>query len=297
MKVKLFTHTDLDGVGCAIVAKHVYKDADIEYCNYDEINQKVREYLSNRDFLDYELTLITDISIDEVNADIINYHYNLGNKFKLLDHHPTAEWLNKYKWATVNSLHEDGTKSSGTTMLYDYLNHPLDLYEFSEKVRRYDTWEWATKFNDTHAKQLNDLLYLIGRDSFVTRFLFDPSIEFTETESTILNMEQGRIKSYIENKEKQLKVFNILSYQAGVVFAEQYYSELGNELAKKFDYIDFIVIINPSTAKISYRGIKENIDLGKDVAKVFGGGGHPKAAGSQIEEELIDQFIVSLFNK
>jgi oligoribonuclease NrnB/cAMP/cGMP phosphodiesterase (DHH superfamily) len=297
MRVKLFTHTDLDGVGCYVVAKHVYENVDVEYCNYDEINEKVKSYLSNRDFLDYDLTLITDISIDEVNADVINYQYNLGNKFKLLDHHPTADWLNKYEWATVNPLHEDDTKSSGTTMLYDYLNHPRKVHEFAEKVRRYDTWEWATHYNDTHAKQLNDLLYLIGREAFVVRFINNPTIEFGNTEKTILELEQTKIENYISQKTKELKCVSILNYQAGVVFAEQYQSVLGNELAKKFDYLDFIVMINPARGTISYRGIKNDIDLGKNVAKVFGGGGHPKAAGSQIEDTLINDFINSIFTK
>jgi oligoribonuclease NrnB/cAMP/cGMP phosphodiesterase (DHH superfamily) len=108
-------------------------------------------------------------------------------------------------------------------------------------------------------------------------------------------MEQNKIQNYIERKRRELKIFNILGYQSGVVFAEQYHSELGNELAKSFLNLDFIVIINPATAKISYRGIKEDIDLGKDVAKIFGGGGHPRAAGSQIEDELIDTFISNLF--
>lgn len=31
----MFTHTDLDGVGCAIVAMHTFgKDTDIQYCNF-----------------------------------------------------------------------------------------------------------------------------------------------------------------------------------------------------------------------------------------------------------------------
>lgn len=55
-------------------------------------------------------------------------------------------------------------------------------------------------------------------------------------------------------------------------------------------------MINPSSAKISYRGIKDDIDLGKDVAKVFGGGGHPKAADSQIDNEVIDEFIKKIFD-
>ena len=43
--VKLFTHTDLDGVGCAVLAKFAFgNDVDIEYCNYDDIDSKVEDY-------------------------------------------------------------------------------------------------------------------------------------------------------------------------------------------------------------------------------------------------------------
>lgn len=303
MKVKLFTHTDLDGVGCGIVGLHVFEDIDIEYCNYDDVDYLVSKFIAEESYK-YDKVFITDISVHEDVAKEINEH--IGDKTTLLDHHATAKWLNKYEWAEVNDLEisiypqEEYMKSSGTSMFYDYLWRHYDLndgqlVEFVEKVRRYDTWEWSTKFNDTNAKQLNDLLYLTGREAFVTRFTFDPSIEFTETESTILNMEQTRIKNYIKGKEKQLKIVEILEYDAGLVFAEQYHSELGNELAKKFWKLDFIVIVNPATAKVSYRGIKEDVDLGKDVAKIFGGGGHPKAAGSQIDERLLDELIVEIF--
>lgn len=41
-KMKLFTHTDLDGIGCAILFKHMcaklHSGLDIEYCGYDTIN-------------------------------------------------------------------------------------------------------------------------------------------------------------------------------------------------------------------------------------------------------------------
>ena len=39
--IKLFTHTDLDGVGCAILAKLAFgEEVDISYCNYDDINER-----------------------------------------------------------------------------------------------------------------------------------------------------------------------------------------------------------------------------------------------------------------
>lgn len=35
-KVKLFTHTDLDGMGCAIVSILAFEHTDVEFCCYSQ---------------------------------------------------------------------------------------------------------------------------------------------------------------------------------------------------------------------------------------------------------------------
>ena len=57
--IKLFTHTDLDGIGCAILAMLAY-DAEIEYCNYDDINEKVEEFLNIAKLESGDMVYITD---------------------------------------------------------------------------------------------------------------------------------------------------------------------------------------------------------------------------------------------
>lgn len=276
----------------------------MEYCDYNEINDKVSEFIKSES-QDYDMIFITDISVNENVTKEIEEH--ISDKTVLIDHHPTAKWLNKYKWATVEESevsinpNEEYLKASGTSLFYSYLweNYGLNnelLFELAEKIRRYDTWEWATKYNDIHAKQLNDLLYIVGRDNFVNRFVNDPSIELRDNEKFLLNIEQDRIDNYIKKKAENLRRVNILNYKAGVVFAEQYNSELGNALAKQNPDLDFIAIINMASNKVSYRGIKDDIDLGKDVAKIFSGGGHPKAAGSQFDEELTSELIKKIFS-
>lgn len=43
---KLFSHTDLDGIGCGILAKLAFgKDVDISYCDYDNIDSSVRKFI------------------------------------------------------------------------------------------------------------------------------------------------------------------------------------------------------------------------------------------------------------
>lgn len=76
----------------------------------------------------------------------------------------------------------------------------------------------------------------------------------------------------------------------GIVFADKYISELGNELCKLNKELDYIVIVNMSTRSVSYRTIKDNIDVGM-IAKEHGGGGHPKAAGAKIKFDNILNFL------
>lgn len=317
LNIKLFTHNDLDGIGCAILAKVTFEKADIEYCGYNDINEKVKAFVENQEYKNYDYVYITDISISEEVAELIhNTHpdnfksgFNLPEMFQLLDHHATALYLNNYWWCNVQ-IEDDEEKVSGTSLFFkelliqDYLQRtPMwkydrceNLRDFVELVKRYDTWLWKTKYNDSQPKQLNDLLNIYGREDFVNKMIsrIKGNVEylFSDTDDVILQLEAKRIKNYIERKEKEITPTAVDTYIAGVVFADQYISELGNYLAEKFPGYDFIAIISNKT--ISYRGIKD-IDLGL-VAKQFGGGGHPRAAGSQIDKSKQLEYIKSLFN-
>lgn len=310
MKVKLFTHTDLDGVGCAIVAKLAFLDVDIEYCDYDNVNGKISDYIVTEDFRKYNLTFITDISVDEQVAEMINectYKEDTG-EFILLDHHKTALWLNKYKWTCVKENFSEDMKNSGTHMFYlnvldfyienftDIYNTLIDTSNFVEAVRRYDTWEWKDKYNDNNAKMLNDLMHLKGKDNFiydvVSQLKVEGEFRFSKMDLFLLKQNQEKIDRYIEIKNKMIITKEINGYQAGVIFAEQYCSELGNVLSESHPELDFIVIINPSQS-VSYRTVK-NIDLSV-IAKIYGGGGHPKSSGSPLSNEIREEIIDLIF--
>ena len=45
--IKLFTHNDLDGIGCTVLARLTFSEnVDITYCDYDEVDTLVREYIT-----------------------------------------------------------------------------------------------------------------------------------------------------------------------------------------------------------------------------------------------------------
>lgn len=302
--VKLFTHTDLDGVGCAILAHLAFNfEIDVEYCDYDNINEKVMNYLNTNDGSSY--IYITDISVNKEVAELLDKRGGVH----LLDHHPTALGLNKYSWCKVMIEDLSGVKTSGTKMFYhwlcingcfvDELENNQALNRFAELVRNYDTWRWSTLGDKgLICKQVNDLLYLYGRERFIRWCLSEIHDEvfprLYAADELVLKLKQQEIDEYIKEKDEQLFTSPMCGMNCGFVFAERYFSELGNRLCELHPEIDFVAMIDMS-GTVSYRTVKDNVDLGEDVAKLFGGGGHPKAAGSQFSQDVIMKTIESIF--
>ena len=305
--IKLFTHTDLDGVGCAILAKLAFgEEVDISYCNYDDINENVMNYLNhNDDSLSY--IYITDIRVNEEVAELLDKRGGVV----LLDHHPTALGLNKYSWCKVMVEDLNGVKTSGTKMFYHWLvmngclNEELETNEalsrFAELVRNYDTWRWSELGEDgVICKQVNDLMYLYGRDKFITWCISEIHDEvfprLYSADELLLSTKQREIDEYVEEKNEQLFTSPMCGRVCGFVFAEKYVSELGNRLCKMHPEIDYVAMIDMGSKTVSYRTVKDDIDLGKDVAQLFGGGGHPKAAGSEFSVDIQFKTIKKIFS-
>jgi oligoribonuclease NrnB/cAMP/cGMP phosphodiesterase (DHH superfamily) len=305
LKVKLFTHNDLDGIGCAVVAKRAFGShmVDVVYNKYEDIENNVYKFLFSAEYEDFDAIFITDISITESLAEIVDSSF--AGKIQLLDHHATAEGLNKYNWAKV-SVHEnalpgikDGREerlASGTSLFFQFLwdnglTKDESLIDFVEQVRKWDSWEWHNVYGgETTPKQLNDLFYLIGRYEFTDRFVGNPDVTFTTTERKLLEIEQKRIEFYIKGKRDKLFEVEICGYKAGVVFAEMYHSELGNVLADENPQYAFIALVSPE-GRVSFRSSEDGVHLGEQIATQFEGGGHEKAAGGKFDYNLSKVFM------
>lgn len=80
-------------------------------------------------------------------------------------------------------------------------------------------------------------------------------------------------------------------YNVGIVFAEKYRSEIGNELLNRNKNLDFIVIINLNGG-ISLRSREVDVSV---IASKFNGGGHKLASGFGISEKLKKDIISLIF--
>jgi len=300
---KLLSHTDLDGVGCGVLAKLAFGDRiKIRYNSIASLNREVEWFLENEERNTH--LFITDLSVNEENEKRLEEFYQTGGKVQLLDHHKTALHFNEYEWGHVVVEDNEGSLASGTSLFYEYLieneliQNSNAVDEFVELVRQYDTWEWE-KNNNQEAHRLNALFFLISIDEFeekmVNRLQNSDHFFFDEFEQKILDMEEDKVERYIRRKRRELVQTSIGDYLAGIVYAESYHSELGNELGKEYPHLDYIAMLNMGGKRISLRTIHDHVDV-SEVAGHYGGGGHAKAAGCSLTNEAYNQFVTDTFH-
>jgi len=170
--------------------------------------------------------------------------------------------------------------------------------EFVELVREWDTWEWEPNEN-IRAKRLNDLFFMVSIDEFETKMVDrlqkNEPFAFDEFEEKILDMEEEKIERYIRRKKREMVQTFIGEHCAGIVHAESYHSELASELGKENPHLDYIVMLNMGGKKTSFRTIHDNVDV-SEIAGRYGGGGHAKAAGCTLTDEVYSLFVAGAFS-
>lgn len=299
---RLYTHNDLDGVGCGIIAKLAFQgNVDIRYNSLMGLDFQVSRFLENPPKEDF--VFITDLSVNKKNEKGLAEFVEEGGKVKLLDHHKTALHFNEFNWAKIQVEYDDGRLTSATSLFYEHLKKeemitPTEAIEqFVELVRQYDTWEWDKNAN-LEAKRLNDLLFMLSIDEFeermVERLLKEAPFHFNDFEEKILALEEAKIQRYVRRKKRELVQTFIGDYCVGVVHAESYHSELGNELGKDNPHIDYIANVSVGGKRISLRTIHDGIDV-SEVAEKYGGGGHAKASGCSLTTEAYELYVAEPF--
>ncbi len=279
---------DPDGVTPIILSKLVFKDFKYILSDIDEVDKYVM------DNIDEEI-IVVDLNINEETA---NYILNNNKNVLVFDHHISNINMNKYPFIKVVDF--DNIKQSGTSLYYKYLfeNYYNDLLDKNvtkklvEHVRTMDTYD----FSITSKEEANNIVVLFkiyGRELFINKF-YDVIINdkelYSREDLNLIELENLRIKRYIE--EKEIIEITLDNKKVGVVFAERNISELGNYLVNKYDYLDYVILINVDKS-ISYRG-KDKVDL-SIIAKKYHGGGHFNASGSPIPIDLKEKIIKEIF--
>lgn len=294
MKVLLFTHKqDIDGIGCAVLAKEAFKDLEIVPCKTFEITDKVWDYLKNKSIYNFDMIFVTDLCIKEPLLGIIDNDEKLKDKIKVIDHHKSEidEGNDKYDFVNIIVM-QDGIKESGTSLFYKYLvennylkrNSCLDT--LVEWTRQYDVWDWEEK-NNNDARCLHILFEVLGYDKYLEiadKFLKKGEVSFDEEEITVINEFEDKLKMDMENIISNMKTVSLdidgSTYKIGYVRCLYKYRNDVNKFVKMNNVydVDTVGMIMEDIDTVSYRNVKD-IDASV-IAVYFGGKGHRSAASN-----------------
>lgn len=321
--ILLLTHTDMDAAGVAIVCMQELKNLDIKYLSNNKMSQGILNNVrDNKETKRYDAIIIADISCNDKDAEEVDaIKKETGMKIVLLDHHLTANHLNKYDWAVVESgMLEDSNiaskyaavnisdaHSSGASLTYDFLSYVkvVDrtgfLDEIIHLIAAYDTWDWHYLFNDNERySKLDKLCDIYGLKIFVdemhlravtayTAFsLFDP------TDLTLLNIHNNKVQSHLGYIKDYIKT-GVLTLESGKQYkvawciASEYLTETFDYMQETYTDCD-MYIINTGDG-VSLRTAKEELNVGQLAKELYNGGGHPGAAGFPINYEVTHRYM------
>lgn len=301
----LITHiADPDGAFSIILGRLVFEHVDTFSCEIKEVDEVLKSVLECHK--NYDTIYIVDLNVSDEMASTIDKSAILKEKVKVFDHHVSREYLNKYPFIHVVDS-KDGRKECGTTLFYEHLrsmyaNIYLEkevLKKMIEWVRECDTFDFLEEYRE-EALQFRDLYTIYGRERYIEHFLKgireQETFVFTETEKVLIEVEQERVKRYVEEKLEHIKFATINGIRVGISFAEANRSILGHTMADRFkDKIDIAIVINVDRS-ISYRAEKEEVDI-TPLATYYGGGGHKHAGGSPIPYGLEESIVEQIFER
>lgn len=301
MATFIFTHSDLDGVGAAILAKRGEQEignvnVHISYHTYETIDLAIQNILKEENRKNDKL-IITDICPKEETCELINQNMSKFSKISLYDHHKTRSWVQKYPWATYSE------SECGTSLASNLTTKTADVLNFSFAVKAWDLWQLDSQYRK-RGENLNTIMGFLGIEKFEEVFFEDLSSDLKEQLEFVIKAINERKTRYVEKVLKdQIPTSRIymdgLTNKFRILFATDFISEIANAALQHPDCEDlnYICVINPVNDTCSLRSRQgENIDVGA-IAKEVRGGGHKNAAGFPVKmTSMIEYTVFKILN-
>ena len=170
------THNDLDGSGCSILMRAVFKNLKTLRVGYGSIKETLLDIIENVE--DFPNLFITDLNFKKEEFDILlEYGVNF-NRIIYLDHHIYDYEINDRK--RENLYVEIDSTRCGTELTWYFLSYcgfeeMLKYQNLAYLIGVYDLWK--SKHPDfPEARDLNRLFWYMGAKNFEKRFLALPKI-------------------------------------------------------------------------------------------------------------------------
>ena len=306
------THTDADGAGPAILAKHFFGIDNVTiFSTPNNVMDKTIKEIMEWDIQCPTTIFITDISCSLETAKELETWLEKRDDVKivLLDHHKTALSLNEVSFCKVmvekdeNSLPILSNTSNGyglscgTSLFYEYVTQTLGyartdiLDEYVNIVTAYDTWMWKTHFgSDELYSKWDAFFHLLGWDLYIEKVLEkikNNDLSFNDYDEYAFSIDSIKRDATIQRKLNQLYFIKWKGYNTCFVQVDDYLGDVYSAIFETYENVDIVAMVTPTS--VSLRSIRDDVDVSK-VAKSFGGGGHTQAAGFRIGWEKTKEY-------
>ena len=217
---------------------------------------------------------ILDFSYDR---DTIEKMSHSANNLVVVDHHKSAEAALKGLPGMIFDMGH-----SGAYLAWVYFHPNIEVPKFVLHIEDRDLWKWELPNSTEFCIAFDMLDYDLNK--------IDKCID----ENVVAKMiEQGKVlTAYKEYSVGRIAdaacVRSFLGHNALVVNSSVWMSEIGSMLSKECD-VAFIWSWSHKrkSHRVSLRSFYDHVDC-SEIAKIFGGGGHQKAAGFSYEGKNIE---------
>jgi oligoribonuclease NrnB/cAMP/cGMP phosphodiesterase (DHH superfamily) len=209
---------------------------------------------------------------------ILDYSYDLETTKKLItdaqdlliiDHHQSA----LIELSELSKYTRFDMKHSGAILAWNFFHPGKEPPKFLQYIEDRDLWKWELPYSREFSKAFDMVPFEFEEfDKFCDDSVFDDAVK---RGSYILAYSRTVLNKMIDMADDRI----MKGHHIKVINSCHLMSELGNQLSMEADfaliwYYDPKEMIN----KVSLRGFHEDVDV-SEIAKQYGGGGHPKAAG------------------
>lgn len=279
------THNDLDAVGGDAIHRRKYGDVFTIWCS-------VGRFLANFDAVAGspgrgDLLSISDLGYQQGAEQRLAKARSNGWRIEWRDHHRWKDEEIRAVEKKTSLLHVDVTTCATGIVARDLAPGDAVAEEIARVVCDYDLW----KHEDPRSKMLGQVVMRKGwreyvRDNLARGTIIDEKIE-GEYREIVREMERDIKKSL-----KHTTIIEDGRYRIAFAPLYGYPSETAHTIRDELD-TDIEVIVSRD-GRISIRSVPPVSHL---IARGFGGGGHPNAAGGTFQFNLIDRILFLIIKR
>ena len=282
MHIIIFTDTDLDGAGSALLLNRLFQGHDVITVETTEATI-LNEFKSRWSTLDhFDKIFVCDLCLNEEQAETIN-----RDNVVVIDHHDIhVQHVGKYTKA--KSIVTDYT--SCTKLIADKFKAKLNLDDrltsLVNLIDQYDCWSFNFP-NELEPVRLNAIYNTYNKpkwEKFITSFK-DGLREYNIHEKNSIKLFFKKFAEQLINPKftGEVKGYKIIS-----TFVTSHVNEVGHYLVNKYD-ADIAIMVNLEKHFVSFRKNSNcKADLSILATTLCEGGGSHKLAGGKLTEKFMN---------